>query len=282
MNYLLSRFNCCVNEKEIIKNLKYTLKDINGNFLVFGMEDEIPLKINLFKSNNVFKVEYNSNNYFVLNPKIVRSVSFFKISHLGINYYITLSSALSICTDKENILDKDVENIKYSHFETMGNILLIYFLGKRNFVVVIQNQEIKVASYYDEFNIIEKEKYFMCKLKDCLNHGKVFKVKDNMFESYLVYLDDYELNLQTRFINFVFLDCLLAGNYKYCNNLLCEDIKQKESADIKNFFPEFDFYFELEQNVFALIKKDTLAGTFKFETSNNQITNIIPVDQQHF
>lgn len=284
MNYLISRFDCCINNKiEILKNVKYKLSDIKDNYLIFGRQNEIPMNINFaYQNKYVLKIEYNSNCYHVLFPTKVSNVNFFIVKHLNINYYIALSNQINICTDKENILNVDVSDINYSHHETMGNILLIYFLGKRNFVVILQNQEVKVASYYDEFNQLENEKLFLCKLKDCLNHGKVFRVKNNFLDKYLVYLDDYELNLKPRFLFFTFLDCLLAENYKYCNELLIEDIKQKESKNIKNFFPEFDFYFEMENNVFALIKKDTLTGIFKFESNNLKVTNIIAVDPQHF
>jgi len=283
MNYLISRFDCCINNKiEIFKNIKYKIVNLKDNYLIFGKGNEIPFCVNFSNTNkNILKIEYNSNCYYVLCPHRVSDVGFFVIKYLNASYYITQGNKIIICTDKENILNVDVENVSYSHYEAMGNILLIYFLGKRNFVVIIQNQEVKVASYYDEFNELENEKLFMLKLKDSLNHGKVFKVKNNILETYLVYLDDYELKLKPRFLNFIFLDCLLAGNYNYCNELLVEEIKQKESENIKNFFPEFDFYFEMEENVFALIEKDALTGIFKFE-SNLKITNITSVDLQHF
>ena len=171
-----------------------------------------------------------------------------------------------------------MEDISYSHFEHDGEFLLIYFEGKRNFIVVIYKNQLKCASFYDECNINKSEKLFLCKLKDCLNHGRVFKIANNYFEEYLVYLDEFELNLKHRFVVAVFLDCLLAKNFKYCNNLLCEDIKQKESKNIELFFPSFDYYFEADENVYILIKKNALAGIYKFEINNLTITNIIQLN----
>ena len=284
MNYLLSRFDCIVNGKtQIYKNIKYKLNLDNSNHLIFGNNNELPICVNFkLNNNNILNFSYNENQYYVLKGTKIYKSSFVKITYLNTNYYIALSSSLIINSDKENILDIEVENIVYSHYEVKGNVLLIYFLGKRNFVVIIQNEDVKCASFYDEYNETKEEKIFMCKLKDSLNHGKVYKVKSNSLEKYLVYLDDFKLNLQPRFVCFTFLDCLLAENFKYCNNLLVSEIKQKDSENIKNFFPEFDFYFELEANTFALIKKDTLAGIFKFEIKNNEISNIIPVVHQHF
>ena len=81
-------------------------------------------------------------------------------------------------------------------------------------------------------------------------------------ENYLVYLDNYDLNLKEKFLPFVFLDCVLAGNFKYCNNLLCEDVKQEKDEDIKEFFPQFDWFYPLEDKTFALIKKNKTAEKF--------------------
>ena len=81
--------------------------------------------------------------------------------------------------------------------------------------------------------------------------------------------------LKEQFVSCVFLDCLKAGNYNYCNNLLGESLKQESVTNIKNFFCEFDFVYPLEENVFALIQKNTLSGIYKFEVLNSKIENII-------
>lgn len=283
MNYLITRFDCVINCKtQIYKNVKYKFNLSNNYYLIFGNNFELPVCVNFNYKNKFLKFSYKENQYFVLNPTNFNKTSYVKIAHLNINFYLTISSSLIINTEKENILDIEVENIVYSHHEVKGNILLIHFLGKRNFVVILQNGEIKCASYYDEYNETKDEKIFMCKQKDCLNHGVVFKVKNNNFEKYLVYLDEYELNLKPRFISFTFLDCLLVENFNYCNNLLVPELKQEDSKNIKHFFPEFDYYLELEEHTFALIKKDTLSGIFKFEVNNNFIENITPVALQHF
>ena len=131
------------------------------------------------------------------------------------------------------------------------------------------------ADYYDECNEGENEKIFMCKIGDILNHGLVFSLKGKETENYLVYLDNEELNLKNEFLPFVFLDCLKVGNYKYCNNLLCEEMKIENEKEIKDFFPQFDFYYPINNKQFILINKNTLTGIYDFEIENNKIVNIM-------
>ena len=190
---------------------------------------------------------------------------------------VNLSSELKITIDGECICDKTVENLNFSHFEFFGDICLIYFSGKRNFVVAIKNESCVFADYYDECNISENEKYFMCKQKDSLNHGIVCEIKNNQVNSYLVYLDDEELNLKEEFVANVFLDCVVAGNNIYCKHLLSDELCQVDN--INQFFPEFDNFFQIQDNTYFLTQKNTLAGIFKFVVENNKISNIIPLLQ---
>ena len=187
---------------------------------------------------------------------------------------VSLFEKLFISIDGVLICEEIVDNLIYSHFEIERDMCLIFFKGERNYLVVIKDDEVKFSNYYDECNISEKEKLFMCKLGDILNHGLVLSVKENDAETYLVYLDDEEMNLKQEFLPFVFLDCVKAGNYKYCNNLLCDEMKVENENEIKDFFSKFDFYYPLSKNSFALINKNTLAGIYAFEIENNKIVNI--------
>ena len=76
----------------------------------------------------------------------------------------------------------------------------------------------------------------------------------------------------------MFLDCVKAGNLKYANQLLTEELKQKDVNNIKNFFPEFDCYTCISQNEFFVFKKNTLAGIYKFEIINLEISNITQLE----
>ena len=168
-----------------------------------------------------------------------------------------------------------MENLKYSHYEIDGEFCFVYFVGKRNFVAILKGDELCFADYYDECNINENEKYFMRKLHDSLNHGRVCEIKEGKQSTYLVYLDNDEMNLKSEFLPCVFLDCVQAGNIKYLKNLLCEDLCKVES--VENFFPEFDMCFQVKEDIVILTKKNTLAGVFKFEIDNCKIVNIIPL-----
>ena len=151
----------------------------------------------------------------------------------------------------------------------------LFFNGDRNFFIIIEDTKLLYSSYYDEFNNKKEEKWFMCKLHDGLNHGRVFQIGEGKVNSYTVYLDDFNLNLKERFVSHVFLDCIIAKNYAYCNYLLQEDIRLKNLQDFEKYFNDFDYFIELEEHSFALIKKNALVGIYKFEVKGNYISNII-------
>ena len=273
MNYLVSRCNCVCDETEIIAGARYEITELQKVAIVkaFGKVYEIDF---LNTNNSVVKFSYNHNNYFLLNLK--NENENFSCSVLNdkniISIHISNSIKISI---NGKVYEINAQGIEYSSYEIFNKIMLIYFSGERDFVVVVKGEEIVDYSYYDECNIDNKERYFMCKLHDSLNHGKVIHIYEEKVENYLVYLDENDLCLKPEFLPCVFIDCLLAGNFKYCNNLLCESLKQKDEKNIKNFFCEFDYFVNLEQNVFAMFKKNTLAGIYKFEVDNNKIVNIV-------
>ena len=49
------------------------------------------------------------------------------------------------------------------------------------------------------------------------------------------------------------------------------DEKLKDENSVKEFFPEFDYYYPITNEEFILIKKNTLAGIYKFEIQNKEI-----------
>ncbi|MBO5954355.1 MAG: hypothetical protein J6Q13_00115 [Clostridia bacterium] len=280
MNYLISSFDCsllCEDITQILKGAKYKVLDKGKNCgIIFSASNTIPFVFDLnLNTQNVLKVDFQGDYYHLLfstqyNPYFS---THFKFNNREV--IVNLSSELKITIEGECICDKVVENLNFSHFEIFGDVCLIYFSGQRNFVVVIKDKECGFANYYDECNISENEKYFMYKLKDSLNHGRVCEIKNNQVNSYLVYLDEEELNLKEDFISNVFLDCIMARNNIYCKHLLSDELEQVEN--INQFFSEFDNYFCIERNTFILTKKNTLSGIFKFVVENNKISNIIPL-----
>ena len=286
MRYIIPLCDCVLwSDKGVVlnKNVQYLCENVdNKNFIVIGKNNELPFSFNLVdKSNsNVEKVEYKSNQYYFLKSIKNYNQGFYQFKYQNKQVCVGLFENLIISIDGETILNEQVEDVEYSHFEIKNQMCFIYFPGKRNYVVVLQNSEVKINSYYDEINITENEFYFMCKLNDTLNHGRVFHIKDKIVEDYLVYLDNFDLNLKTNLVLAVFLDCVKAKNFDYANNLLSADLKQKDSQNISKFFVEFDNFFPINETEVILLKKNTLAGIYSFEIQNLEITNIIQQDFQ--
>lgn len=275
MKYIIPTFNCDVigtNCFSLLKNVKYQIELTGENLIVFSTKT-IPFVLNL-NNENILKVDFEKDTYYFVFPINYSSTAFNKFKFNSHEVLVSLSNTLLIFLDSELICEQIVENLKFSHQEIVKDFCFIYFEGKRNFVVVLKNDEVVFCSYYDEFNSSEKEKYFMCKLNDSLNHGEVFHLNDKESEKYLVYLDDEDLNLNIEFLPLVFLDCVKAKNYKYCNKLLSENLKVEDENLIGNFFSEFDFIYPITSNKIILINKNTLAGIFEFVIENNYINNI--------
>ena len=90
---------------------------------------------------------------------------------------------------------------------------------------------------------------------------------------YAFYLDDEEMNLKQSFVSLVFLDCVKAKNFSYCNRLLSEELKMKNVENIKEFFEAFDWFYPINEKTVVLINKNTLAGIYEFECKDNLIFN---------
>ncbi len=280
MRYIIPRFDCvlCCDQNIVLyKNVQYSCENVdNKNFIVFGKNNEIPFYFNFgcLSSANVEKVIYKNNEYYFLNSNTNSNQGMYQFKYQNKQLCVALFENLVVSIDGETIFYEPVENINYSHYEIKNQHCFIYFSGKRNYVVVISASEVKVATYYDEVNVKENEHFYMCRLNDSLNHGKVFHIKDKTFEDYLVYLDDFDLNLKSNFVACVFLDCLLAGNLNYANELLNADLKQDNKENLSKFFPKFDYFFPINESEVILMKKNTLAGIYSFEINDCKITNI--------
>ncbi|MBR2969832.1 MAG: hypothetical protein IKC49_02130 [Clostridia bacterium] len=272
MKYLISKCKDTIfldSGERIEPGVKYEL-DHSILRLVYG--DRLYI-VDPDNSRLIHKIAYNHQVYYLLD---IVDNEYFATSIMWQNKImsITLSRELIIFIDGEVCHREEVKNIQYSHYEKIGDICLIFFEGERNYFIAIKKTEILYASYFDEYNEDQGDRYFMCRLYDSLNHGRVFHIGKTV-ENYLVYLDDQELCLKSEFVGAVFLDCILAGNYKYANILLIEDIRQNEVDTLKEFFSPFDNYYPLEENTYILMKKNTLAGIYKFELIDRSISNII-------
>lgn len=300
MNYLVSGVDCEINSMQIEsagelgKNPKIVANKIflkaNVPYLTFENDNQImtcyangkkPIYINFYEafngfvtSENVVFAKFKADNYLFLKFENEIECDFRTFKFLNKQITISLHNCLIVCVDEKQVVHKIVENIKFSHYEIDGQICYIFFEGKKNFLVCLKNDELVWADFYDEYNCEKDERQVLKHLSDGLNHGRVLSIKQNECEKYLVYLDDYEMNLKPEFLALIFLDCLLAGNYKYCLNLVDKSVGF-DKENIKEFFPDFDEFFAFNSTSFALLKKNALVGICEFEIVDDKIVNII-------
>ena len=275
MNYLISAMDCIVlsSNYPIIKNVKYEFEFSDDVELL--MDNQFNL-IPFFPNNNkIAKIKYKLNNYYFLFPDKMGVVEVYSLRYNSKQILVQISNFITISIDDKVLCDNMVSEISFSHYEIDKEIIFIYFSGERNYVVVIKDLKLYFAGYCDECNIKENEKYFLMKMRDSLNHGNVCHVQKQEIETYLVYLDDFEMNMKNEFASCVFLDCVLARNFKYANQILCETIRMKKEGEINSFFPCFDNYYLIEENVAVLFNKSQSVAVVEFQVDNCEIQNII-------
>ena len=278
MKYLISKFECVLKgeqDQHIIKNVPYAFDEFNKDMIVVGDNNQIPFLLSIEKENkNCLVVECGGDEIYILFPTIYVPTNFAKLKHQNKDIFVCVSNEISVCVGDDLVLSEPIENITYSHFENVNDYCVIFFSGIRNYVVILKNLEVKVASYYDEFNIDKKEYYFMCKLKDFNNHGKVIHLSSSSCEEYFVYLGNGDIEFKDKFVSCAFLDLIENKNYDSANNLLADVIKLDDANEIKMFFKDFDDYVVFKEN-YILTNKNALAGIYKFEVNQNKIENII-------
>ena len=264
------------------KNVKYSIDEVKDEFIfVYGERGELAYVVNFAwlldnkKHDFAFVARVEADTYVFLQPNINLTPMFANFKYKNKEVCVSCGNVLSVSFDGSMVETKPVDAITYSHYSVIGEYCILYFEGKRKYVVVMNGSDLLFSNFYDEVNLDGEDLYFLTRLKDSLNHGKVCAIKDKKFENYLVYLDNEEMNLKSEFCHLVFLDSLKAGNFKYCNNLLCESLKQTDEKQIASFFPEFDDYYPCSETCVILTNKNTLAGIYKFEIADCKIENII-------
>lgn len=295
MIYLISNADCfCLELGVIYKDAVYCVHKENFTHVFFA-NNHFPLYVNFyevvsnfvngknghpncqFSSKDFCVFEHNQNFYLFLNFKKVCNSAFHSFKFKGKEINLSLSQNLVVSVGSEVVLNAPNNNLEFSHFEEFGGFGILYFLGERNFVVVLKGGELFFSGFCDEVNRAEKEIYFLTHLHDILNHGKVCHLGEEKPENYLVYLDENSLNLKPEFLPATFLDCVMAQNFKYANALLSENLKQQNANDVGAFFAEFDGYFCLSSTEIITTKKRAIVSAFKFEIENNKIANIIEI-----
>lgn len=268
------------------RNLLYELSEIKDErYLIFSHSGEITGSLNFYKiinsksskHGNIISFKYNHDTYIILNPCEHKPTFSTCIKYKNNDVMINLSNELVVSISGEILLEQKID-LEYSHYEIENDSLFIYFTGKREYVVVISKNELKFAGYIDECNIDGEEKYFLTKKRDSLNHGAVCHVTKGEIDNYLVYLDDYGMNLKREFVVGVYLDCIKAGNLNYAHALMSGEFSSVNTETLSEFFPKFDSFVCLDETSVAFINKNTLAGIFKFEIDKDSIQNIIQID----
>ena len=296
MIYIVPNANCvCLNNgARLFKGVKFQQSEVENLAMVFVAENCFPLTLNLYeicnnfvngRANKTWHSGLVQKNVCVFGGNVFVFLNFVPICNFAIHTFkfknrevaISLGKSITISVEGETLVEMPNFNLTYSKFETFNEFCFIYFLGERNFVAILKGQQLFYANYYDKLELLPNEYYFLTYLKDSLNHGKVCYVGANKSEIYLVYLDENELRLKNEFLPCVFLDCLKAENFKYCNALLSSELRQNDPCQIANFFCEFDCFYPLENLTFALIKKDAVAGIYTFEIENGKICNICEI-----
>lgn len=269
-------------EQKFFKGAKYCLTDVKNENLVFLSPNCLPLTVNFFEltnkcadTKNAICFEHKHNFYIFLKFFPIVDCFYTQFSFKGANIGICLAADISISINGEQKFKVKNKNLTFSHFEEHGNFCFVHFVGKTNFVAILNGQKIVFANYYHQVNFAKQEFYFLTKLKDTLNQGEVCHIVNNKAENYLVYLDEYDLHLKPEFLPSTFLDCLLAKNYGYCNRLLAENLRQQNPQNIKDFFGKFDSFCTIETNCCALFEKDAYKGICEFEILNDKIVNIV-------
>ena len=159
-------FDCFLLDDELIHlkaNAKYKVVERGTKCgIVFGLKNEIPFVLDLkHQTDNILKVSLDRDDYYFIFPTKFNSFFTTKFLFQGKEVVISLSHKITVTLDGVLICEQNVENLNYSHYEINKNMCFIYFNGDRNFVIILKDESLCFADYYDEFNEHENEK-FLC------------------------------------------------------------------------------------------------------------------------
>ncbi|MBR1988495.1 MAG: hypothetical protein IKA36_05615 [Clostridia bacterium] len=286
MIYFISEHDCVIIEEDYIDikaNVKYELNEIKNKYsTIINKESGKMISINFYEI--IFLNKFDKN----INICKYRNDMFCFLNCFVEKYYFShfiYEDCLSLEVDQKIVVryKGNEESIKYenqihfSHTERFDKIVAVFFEGKKNFIIILDESKLLYAGYYDEIDMKERELTLLKKLNDSINHGRVVKIEKGKFETFLIYLDNNDMNLKEDFCMHVFLDCVKAGNYKYLKNLLNDNINS-QVENIKLFFQDMDTFFPIDRNHSVVIKKDAQMDIFEFSIFENKISNIIVLD----
>ena len=187
MRFLVPLFDCYSisnNVYKLNKNVAYGFDSYP--ILISNKEGKVFLVSQ--EANNNICVKYLQDEYIFLfkDDGVISSVV--EIKYLNQSVFISYGEKLVVSINSKVVIDDNVK-VCYSHYEVVDNLCLIYFNGDRNYIIILDRDNVKFKTYYDEFNKIKKEIYILTRCYDCLNHGKVIHINNGVIEEFLVYLD---------------------------------------------------------------------------------------------
>ena len=137
---------------------------------------------------NVLKVK-NKHTYYFLFKENQNDVFSTRFKFKSNEVYVSLSSYLFITINGVLICEENVDNLKFSHFEIDKDLCVVYFEGIRNYIVILKDDKMKIATYYDEVNesiygtvIFTKNEdtfYYVIITDECELQGMVIKLSIN-------------------------------------------------------------------------------------------------------
>lgn len=289
MNYLISNQDCEIvsAQKFVVKaNVPYIISDLKNETIsckyLSVNQDICCMDINFEKAysgvvntDKVFAVRNNKDSFCFLFFPSWSKQDFRCFEFLSKQVFVLIGENLIVNYGDRQLFKEKLSGITFKDFQIIDGLCYIYFGGDRNFLICFDKDKLIWADFYDEYNCTDDERQFLRHMNDSLNHGKVLNLKGQKVEQYLVYLDDYEMNLKPDFVALIFMDCFIAGNFNYCLKLLDDKISLNNAEDIKNFFPDCDSYFPLNACSVVLFKKNALVGICDFEINGDKICNII-------
>lgn len=256
--------------KKIYPDVKYILNESKIDILE---NNEVKI-LDLNSSQDVLRVKFRFDEYYFYRDNSSRDFFATSFNYGKSIVSISIHSKIVVCINGSIVYEDYARNLKYSNFRIYDGFCLIYFTGDRKFLLALKDEKCVCYGFIDECNEVQDELLYLERLKDSLNHGRVYRFNNQSIETYLVYLDEEDMAMKKELTGCVFLDCVKAGNLRYANSILSAEIRQDDCNQIRSFFGEFDYYFMIDNEKFILINKNTLSGIFTFEYSDNLITNI--------
>ena len=158
--------------QQFFRGCKYLIKDASKAEIIFNTKNNSCSVLNFNSLNeNVLKVQSGADDFYFLFETNRSCGEVVEVDFKNRRFIISLLGGIKITENGQWICDINVDKVKFSHYEEIENLLILYFTGVREFVVVIKETEVEYFGYIDECNITDNEKYFL--EKHCSKSSKI-------------------------------------------------------------------------------------------------------------